>query len=133
MSLIRSVRQKEQREQIGALMAPFAQELLEVEKHCLIRLSAAARESNQMQIALNSIVRAQGLEHIPTFEVSQEFASVLWLQREQKLAVQFLKDLVESGGCTVSSELTPKSKANKATLLARLVRSARVFGTVTVI
>jgi hypothetical protein len=120
ISLIRSVRQKEQRGQIGTLMAPFARGLIEVEKQCLIRLSAAARDSNQMQIALNSIVRAQGLECSPTFEVSQEFASVLWLQREQKLAVQFLKDLVGRDSHAALSDLT--QKANKAPLLARLVR-----------
>jgi len=102
------------------LLAPFAQGLIEVEKQCLIRLSAAARESNQIQIALNSIVRAQGLEDTPTFEVAHEFASVLWLQKEQKLAVQLLKDLVERGGYGTPSELTPN--ANKASLLARLVR-----------
>jgi len=73
-----------------------------------------------MQIALNSIVRAQGLEDIPTFEVSQEFANVLWLQREQKLAVQFLKDLVGRDNHAALSDLT--QKANEASLLARLVR-----------
>jgi serine-protein kinase ATM len=120
ISLIRSVRQREQREQIGNLLAPFAEGLIEVEKQCLVRLSAAARESNQVQIALNSIVRAQGLEKDPTFEVSQEFASVLWLQREQKLAVQFLKDLVGHDGQPTRSELA--ADANRAALLARLVR-----------
>jgi ataxia telangiectasia mutated family protein len=120
ISLIRSVRQREQREQIGTLLAPFAQGLIEVEKQCLVRLSAAARESNQMQVALNSIVRAQGLEDIPTFEVSQEFANVLWSQKEQKLAVQFLKDLVERSSHAAPSELVNKN--NKASSLARLVR-----------
>jgi hypothetical protein len=118
ISLIRSARQREQREQIGTLLTPFAQSLIEIEKQCLIRLSAAARNSNQVQIALNSIVRAQGLEDHPTFEVSQEFANVLWLQKEQKLAVQFLSDLVERSGRGTSSEL---SQANTASLLARLV------------
>jgi serine-protein kinase ATM len=120
ISLIRSVRQREERQQIGNLLSPFAQGLIDVEKLCLVRLSAAARESNQVQIALNSIVRAQGLESAPTFEVSQEFANVLWLQKEQKLAVQFLRDLVERTGHATPSELAPE--ANKASLLARIVR-----------
>ncbi|KAI6041258.1 hypothetical protein EDC04DRAFT_2670018 [Pisolithus marmoratus] len=95
LSLIRSVRQKEQREQIGELVNPFTQTLIDVEKRCLVRLSVAARKSNQLQVALNSIVKAQQLEKTPSYEISQEFANVLWLQREQKLAVQFLKDLLD--------------------------------------
>jgi ataxia telangiectasia mutated family protein len=120
ISLIRSVRQKEQREQIGTLLAPFARDLIEVEKKCLVRLSAAAREANQQQIALNAIVRAQGLEDIPSFEVSQEFARVLWLQKEQKLAVQFLKDLISRTDDASSSGLAEKER--RAILLACLVR-----------
>lgn len=119
ISLIRSIRQREQREQIGTLIAPFARSLIEIEKQCLVRLSMAARDSNQIQIALNSIIRAQGLEDSPSFEVSQEFASVLWLQREQKLAVQFLKELVERDNGS-SPDLISLTK--KASLLARLVR-----------
>lgn len=119
ISLIRSVRQKEQREQIGTLLAPFVRGLIEVEKKCLVRLSVAAREANQQQIALNAIVRAQGLEDVSTFEVSQEFARVLWLQKEQKLAVQFLKDLI---GRTDEASSGLAEKERKASLLACLVR-----------
>jgi ataxia telangiectasia mutated family protein len=124
ISLIRSVRQKEQREQIGTLLAPFARDLIEVEKKCLVRLSAAAREANQQQIALNAIVRAQGLEEIPSFEVSQEFARVLWLQKEQKLAVQFLKDLISRTDDVSSSGLAEKER--RAILLACLVRYRQI-------
>ena len=112
ISLIRSIRQKEERGQIGNLASPFAKTLVKVEKDCLLRLSAAARKSNQIQIALNSVVRVQDLEKTaPTFEASQEFAKVLWLQKEQKLAVQFLKDLNRPG----------LAEIKKASLLACLV------------
>ncbi|KAF9240715.1 hypothetical protein BU15DRAFT_87599 [Melanogaster broomeanus] len=94
VSLIRSVRRKEERERIGDMITPFNRSLLELEKRCLVRLSVAARKSHKLQVALNSIVKAQRLEGISTHEVSQEFANVLWLQKEQKLAVQFLKDLL---------------------------------------
>ncbi|KDQ61410.1 hypothetical protein JAAARDRAFT_509432 [Jaapia argillacea MUCL 33604] len=96
ISLVRSARQKEQREQMGVLVAPFTQDLTDIEKKCLVRLSHAARDSRHLQVALNSIVRAQKLEQQPSFEVTQEFASVLWLQQEQKLAVALLKSLVDS-------------------------------------
>ncbi|KAJ7658097.1 hypothetical protein B0H17DRAFT_1213256 [Mycena rosella] len=110
ISLVRSVRRKEERQQIGTMVSPFAQCLLDVEKQCLIRLSQAARDAQQVQIALNSIVRAQRLEQLPSFDVSEEFASVLRLHSEEKLAVQFLKAL----------DLTHLPHSEKAVILARL-------------
>jgi ataxia telangiectasia mutated family protein len=111
ISLIRSVRRKEERQQIGAMVSPFCQCLVDVEKQCLIKLSQAAREAQQIQIALNSVIRAQKLERAPSLEVSVEFASVLRLHKEEKLAIQFLKDL----------DLTRLPAAEKAVILARLV------------
>ncbi|KAJ6493513.1 hypothetical protein C8R47DRAFT_1118464 [Mycena vitilis] len=110
ISLVRSVRRKEERQQIGTLMSPFATCLLNVEKQCLINLSKAAREAQQFQIALNSVTHAQRLEQLPTFEVSVEFASVLRLHHEEALAIQFLKDL----------DLTHLPAGEKAVILARL-------------
>jgi len=116
ISLVRSVRQKEEREQIGSFATPFVRGLLDLEKSCLVRLSIAARKSNQLQVALNSIVKAQRLERNASLEIAREFANVLWLQKEQKLAVQYLKDLVnrEKSGEDGAIE--------KALSLARLVR-----------
>jgi len=116
ISLVRSVRQKEERKQIGSLATPFVRGLLDLEKSCLVRLSIAARKSNQLQVALNSIVKAQRLESNASFEVAREFANVLWLQKEQKLAVQYLKDLVNRGDLGVNRAI------EKALSLARLVR-----------
>ncbi|KAJ7612476.1 hypothetical protein DFH06DRAFT_1274623 [Mycena polygramma] len=110
ISLVRSVRRKEERQQIGTLMSPFATCLLNVEKQCLINLSKAAREAQQFQIALNSVIHAQRLERSPTFEVSVEFASVLRLHSEEALAIQFLKDL----------DLTHLPAGENAVILARL-------------
>ena len=113
------MRRKEEREQIGNMVTPFNNSLLELEKRCLVRLSVAARKSNKLQVALNSIVKARRLEGISTHEVSQEFAHVLWLQNEQKLAVQFLKDLLFPQNQTVSSE--PELVIERALSMARLV------------
>jgi ataxia telangiectasia mutated family protein len=117
ISLIRSVRHKEEREQIGTLVTPHLQTLVDVEKMCLIRLSEAARNADQVQIALNSIVRSQMLEKTSSFEVSQEFASVLWLQQERKSAVQYLKERV----LRLEMDQVAISGMKKAQLLARLV------------
>jgi serine-protein kinase ATM len=120
ISLIRSVREKEEREQIGNLVTPFVKALIDVEKSCLLSMSTAARESLNLQVALNSIVRAQALEQQPSSQVSQEYANVLWLHNEQKLAVQFLKDLVVSKPKEIQ-KLAPEHKLKNALLLARLV------------
>jgi ataxia telangiectasia mutated family protein len=125
VSLVRSVRHKEERDQIGDMIAPFARDLIALESNCLVRLSEAARDARQMQVALNSIVRAQQLESVASFAISQEFASVLWLQNEQKLAVEFLKELVRQ----IDSYASPPARVNetrKALMLARLVSSTLV-------
>ncbi|KAI0717973.1 hypothetical protein C8T65DRAFT_737500 [Cerioporus squamosus] len=93
ISLVRSVRQKEQRDQIGDLTSPFCDSLVELEKACLLCLSEKARNVNQPQIALNSVVRAQNLERSPSSRVAREFASVLWLMGEPKLAIKSLSSL----------------------------------------
>jgi hypothetical protein len=93
---------------------------MDIEKQCLTRISEAARESNSLQIALNSVIRAQKLERSPTALVSQEFANVLWDQREHKVAVQFLKDLIRIHFPDIKSETT-RDHTQKASLLARLV------------
>ena len=121
ISLIRSTREKEEREQLGNLISPFAQRLVEFEKKSLILLSEAARGAHDLQVALNSIVRAQKLEVHATSIVSQEFANVLWLHKEQKLAVQFLKDLTMSSKLDIDG-LALEEKLKNAVLLARLVR-----------
>ncbi|PPQ98246.1 hypothetical protein CVT26_003417 [Gymnopilus dilepis] len=112
VSLLRSVRQREERQQIGNLSTPFVRGLKEIEQACLIRLSEAARESQQVQIALNSVIRAQRLDAQPSATVVEEFANVLWLQKEEKLAVQFLQNLVE--------QADPSDNTRRALWLSRL-------------
>ncbi|THU87972.1 hypothetical protein K435DRAFT_730265 [Dendrothele bispora CBS 962.96] len=94
ISLIRSARQKERQQQIGNMVSPFSQLLVEIEKNCLLSLSSAARDAQQIQIALNSVLRAKNLEGAPSFRVSEELAAVLWMHQEPKHAVEFLKDLL---------------------------------------
>jgi serine-protein kinase ATM len=89
------MRSIEEREQIGTMITPFAQSLMEIEKWCLVALSAAARAAHMPQIALNSVIAAQRLEDVTSFDVSQEFASVLWHLKEQVTAVRYLRQLVD--------------------------------------
>jgi ataxia telangiectasia mutated family protein len=97
---------------------------MDIEKGCLLRLSEAARNENQIQIALNSVIRAQRLEQSSSFAVLQEFSNVLWRQKEEQVAVQFLERLVSQGS---NSSTNPTiGPAQKAVLLARLVRKYTV-------
>ncbi|THH32523.1 hypothetical protein EUX98_g1663 [Antrodiella citrinella] len=121
VSLLRSALQKEQREQIGDMLSPLSQTLRKAQTACLLRLSQAARDANQTQIAMNSIVRAQQLSTENTFDVSEEFSEVIWLMKEPKLAVQYLGQLL---GYRLGS--SPPSKAvesmRTASTLAKLGR-----------
>ncbi|KAK0188952.1 hypothetical protein F5146DRAFT_1204581 [Armillaria mellea] len=93
LSIIRSVRRREERQQMGDMTSDFIQTLLEVEKQCLLHISQVARREQQVQLALNSVIHAEKLMKPITFDVSEEFACVLWAQNEQKRAVEFLRSL----------------------------------------
>jgi serine-protein kinase ATM len=121
ISLLRSVRRNEERQQIGILTTPFALGLMDIEKGCLLRLSEAARNVNQIQIALNSVIRAQRLEKVPSIAVTQEFSNVLWRQKEEQVAVQFLEKLVTQD--SKSSDDVTMNPTQEAILFARLVRN----------
>lgn len=124
MSLLRFARQKMQREQIGDMVSPLTQLFINTEISCLLRLSRAAREANHPQIALNSVIRAQRLSSEVTREVSQEFANVLWLTKEPKIAVQYLRTIVP---CIERQDTgDTESRIQRALLLSQLVRRLTV-------
>lgn len=120
ISLIRSLRQKEQREQIGDLLSPFCSALLDLEKTCLLCLSERARDANEAQVSLNSVTRAQALEKIPSSSVAREFSNVLWLMKEPKLAIKSLAALVAPPSEGMPLDDVP-SRLQKASLMAQLV------------
>jgi ataxia telangiectasia mutated family protein len=113
IALVRSIRQKERQHEIGNIVAPFVEGLLELEKKCLLSLSKAAREADQTQIALNSIVRAQRVGATSSAEISEEYANVLWSMKEPKLAVVYLNDMLK--------QTQVDSNHLRANLLSRLV------------
>lgn len=126
VSLLRSVRQKEQREQIGDLVTPFCQSIIDLEARCLLQLSEAARQADQPQIALNSVVRAQSLLAKQNFDVSQEFADVFWKKMEPKIAVQYLQQLLSITHRDKNADVQTRSLA-EALLLAKLVSAVRTY------
>ncbi|CDO73330.1 hypothetical protein BN946_scf185008.g93 [Trametes cinnabarina] len=118
ISLVHLLRQKEQRDQIGDLSSPFHDALWNLEKACLLCLSERARDVGEAQVALNSVVRAQHSEREPSPDVSREFANVLWLMKEPKLAIKSLGALVVPQE-QANLEDGPK-RLQRATLLAQL-------------
>ena len=122
ISLLRSVRHLEQREQIGNMSSDIIDGLLDLEKGCLLHLSLAARKAKQHQIALNSIVRAQKLERNTTFNVCEEFANVLWAHHEQKQAFDFLKDSFEKYPSSDQRPSNAVTLLHQCLVLAKLVR-----------
>jgi ataxia telangiectasia mutated family protein len=119
MSLLLSTKQREQRDQIGDLETPVLTELKQLERKCLLRLSKAARLSESHQTALNAIIHAQRLEKLPSFEVGEEFSQVLWLLKEHKSAVEYLRRFV----IDIPAPATDAQGATKCALaLSRLVR-----------
>ncbi|EJD07243.1 uncharacterized protein FOMMEDRAFT_100399 [Fomitiporia mediterranea MF3/22] len=120
ISLLRSARMKDQKEQIGTMQSDLTRALLRLERSCLMRLSEAAREANQPQLALNSILSALQLDGDPGCEVRQEFANVLWLQREQKFAVDCLKSEIQHRKADTSHRDSDPMKVQNALALAKL-------------
>lgn len=118
--------EREQREQIGTMQSDLSMSLLKLEKNCLIRLSEAAREANQAQVALNSIIRALRLQGGLDTSVTQEYANVLWLKKEQKYAVEFLKREALTR-MKAPSNKSPFDKIQNALMLAKLVSMQPVF------
>ncbi|KAI9064013.1 hypothetical protein FKP32DRAFT_1665872 [Trametes sanguinea] len=117
VSLVHFLRQKEQREQIGDLRSPFHNALVDLEKASLICLSERARGAGEAQLALNSVVRAQKLERTPSTDVLREFANVLWLMKEPKLAIKSLGALVAPHDLVVDDT---SLALQRATMLAQL-------------
>ncbi|KAI0330904.1 hypothetical protein GY45DRAFT_1323035 [Cubamyces sp. BRFM 1775] len=119
VSLVRSLRQKEQRDQIGDLRSAFCESLLDLERRSLLCLSERARDANEAQVSLNSVVQAQNLEQNPSSAVSREFSNVLWLMKEPKLAIKSLGALVTTpDNAMVLDDVS--STFTRATLLAQL-------------
>lgn len=126
ISLLQAARQKDERGQIGTLSSPEAQDLLHFEKVSLLQLSEAARRARQPQVALNSVVRLSRLDSNPTFEVQQELANVLWLQREQKTAITCLQKEMRRRKTQVTSNGSISAKIQLALALAQLVRFSKL-------
>ncbi|KAH7097579.1 hypothetical protein BKA62DRAFT_716108 [Auriculariales sp. MPI-PUGE-AT-0066] len=125
MSLLRALRHREEREQIGDTPTDFARSIMDLETRCLVQLSKAARVTNHNQIALNATVHAQHLQcwrQHPLNEVAEEFASVLWTQNERTMAHDALWQLInrqEEEAKQAEVNVTAAMKLKRALLYSR--------------
>ncbi|KAJ3555154.1 hypothetical protein NM688_g2731 [Phlebia brevispora] len=120
IALVRSIRRQEQREQLGDLLTPFTEELVDLEARALLDLSRAARKANRRQIALNAVVCAQKL-HTASLEldVTHEYANVLWMMDESMPAMLFLRNASSSLETNMETDV-PEDLRRKALTYALL-------------
>ena len=128
MCLVHSVQKREQREQIGTMVSAFSRSLLDLEKKCLVQTASAAQSARRVQLALNAVVRARQIEESPSFAVSREFAEVLWLQGEKKLATEYLQSEMQRDGQAYVQK-GPRETLEKTLYLARLVSWSPIWFT----
>ncbi|CAE6507071.1 unnamed protein product [Rhizoctonia solani] len=118
LSLLRANIHKNRAMQIGNIDSEDTKKLLEYEQDLLIKLSQAARDSQKNQIALNSIIRAGNDAQNNGFGFVQEYASVMWANQEQKMAVGFLRQFL--GRPEDKHKRSPKDAVPYAQLLSLL-------------
>lgn len=95
ISLLHSAQHREHGTQIGNLKTQFVSELISTERSCLLKMSQAAREVSSSQVALKSVSRARNLDHSnASFFVAHEFGQVLWSHQEEKMAIEYVDDLL---------------------------------------
>ncbi|PWN25736.1 hypothetical protein BDZ90DRAFT_61352 [Jaminaea rosea] len=121
-SLLRSQRYRIQASQIGDLLEPATEEALKSESRLLLNLCRAARKQDRQQAAMNAVTRAQKLcKHLAPSarpaDLTPEFASVLWNQGEEVIAIQALSEEIEA---LPQSATSRDDRLHKAKLLAEL-------------
>lgn len=97
MSLLRSAQARQLRNQIGNIRTPLMEALINTERHCLLYVAQSAREASLSQSALKCVTSARHLESetgSPTFDTLNEFAHVLWMHHEEKLAIETVDQLL---------------------------------------
>ncbi|KIY63461.1 hypothetical protein CYLTODRAFT_493892 [Cylindrobasidium torrendii FP15055 ss-10] len=111
LSILKSVQRREDSCKIGNMSTPFSVTLSDLEQQSLLAISRLARSEGQHQVALNAVIRAQSLGTSASFEVDDEFASVLWAQKEERRAIDHLIQL---------RDRSPAARSHLAAINARL-------------
>lgn len=127
--LLQAVRQRLQSDQIGDALDRPAEEIARVERLLLVQLSRQAREHEKLQKAINATARAESIEVALGDGANlarEEFAAVLWDQKEHSPAMQLLSQIVDDLGVTTRSTMQQKRRgARLLSLLAQWRATAR--------
>jgi hypothetical protein len=126
VSLIKSLRRREEAASFSDLPSEPLRELLQTEMAIHLSASRMARKANRHQLALNSIVMASGIqelldddeEPLPNFDLQEESAYVYWDRNEHGMALSVLSQLLE----TLRQGKRQLGGFKEATLLAQIVR-----------
>jgi hypothetical protein len=125
ISLVKSLRRREEAASLGDLPSAPLRELLETELSIHLAASKAARKAGRNQLALNSIVMATGLQEMldedsnkfSNVELQEESAYVYWERTEHGMALSVLQQLLDS--LQTGRKAPPRFKV--AHLLAQIV------------
>lgn len=98
------------------MASPVEQQVVAIEKACLLKLSSFARRAGKLQASMNAVTLAHKLvdneEGNSAFDaINEELSNVLWAQGEHATALALL------------ASINPSEPGSKASVLARLVRS----------
>lgn len=122
-SLLQAARQRMQSNQIGDVLDGPAEQVARVERLLLVHLSRQAREHEKLQKAINAAAQAERIESILGDGANlarEEFAAVLWDQKEHPPAIQLLSQIVD--GLAVTTQSSVQQKRRGARLLALLAQ-----------
>lgn len=128
-SVLQAARQRLSRMQIGDALDGPAAEAGKVERSLLVLLSRQAREHENLQKAINATARAERIEKAIDDGANvarEEFAAVLWEQKEHSPAMQLLSQIVDDLSVKASSPAPQKRRgARLLALLAQWRATAR--------
>ncbi|GAC98161.1 potential phosphatidylinositol kinase [Pseudozyma hubeiensis SY62] len=128
-SLLQIARQRLQSTQIGDVLDGPAEEIARVERLLLVRLSQQAREHKKLQKAINATARAEKIELLLGDGANlarEEFAAVLWDQKEHSPAMQLLSQIVDDLAITTQASMQQRRRgARLLALLAQWRATAR--------
>lgn len=112
--LLSSFRASEARKSLGD--EPSKHEVLarKAERATLLNLSAIARQENRKQVALNAVLKCQGMSEAVDHELAMAVSSVLWLQNESIAAIETLRQFLSKNVDVIAEE-------DQAQLLAQMV------------
>ncbi|KAJ9474748.1 Serine/threonine-protein kinase TEL1 [Pseudozyma hubeiensis] len=122
-SLLQIARQRMQSTQIGDVLDGPAEEIARVERLLLVRLSQHAREHEKLQKAINATARAEKIELLLGDGANlarEEFAAVLWDQKEHSPAMQLLSQIVDD--LAITTQASTQQRRRGARLLALLAQ-----------